>query len=181
MSGFIKDAQDAADFQNFIVCVEMLIATVGHFYAFPCKEFVAADVGFSYGLTGCLAHALKLNDFYRDTVHQEDYGKGGLVDHVTKMPENLKRPKSGKALLGSDMGGFTRILHSESPDDLMQETPTFVVESLPLSLNRENGPVASIDPIGNSPVIIKKFGGDPNFVVDPLLLGLDQLCIDSRA
>ncbi|GMH14976.1 hypothetical protein Nepgr_016817 [Nepenthes gracilis] len=69
-SGFIEDSQDAADFQNFIVCVEMLIAAVGHFYAFPYKEYAGANIGFSYGLTGSLAHALKLNDFYHDTVHQ---------------------------------------------------------------------------------------------------------------
>ncbi|KAK3003680.1 hypothetical protein RJ639_018450 [Escallonia herrerae] len=127
---------------------------------------------------------------------------------------------------GSDMGGFTRVLHSGSPDDLMAEIPTVVVDSLPDGLDRgyivlnrpwafvqwlekatideeyvlmaepdhifvnplpnlahgdhpaafpffyikpaenekilrkyypeEKGPVTNIDPIGNSPVIIKK-------------------------
>ncbi|GAB4847781.1 hypothetical protein Ancab_026844 [Ancistrocladus abbreviatus] len=69
-SGFIKDAQEAADFQNFIVCVEMLIAAVGHLYAFPYKEYAGANIGVSSGLPGSVAHALKLNDFYHDTVHQ---------------------------------------------------------------------------------------------------------------
>lgn len=69
-SGFIKDAKDAADFQNFIVCVEMLIAAVGHFYAFPYKEYAGANIGVSSGLSGSLAHAVKMNDFYHDTVHQ---------------------------------------------------------------------------------------------------------------
>jgi len=127
---------------------------------------------------------------------------------------------------GSDMGGFTRILHSGKPDGLMDEIPTMVVDPLPegkdkgyIVLNRpwafvqwiqrakivedyilmaepdhvfvkplpnlahgdepaafpffyikptdnekilrkffpeEKGPVSNIDPIGNSPVIIKK-------------------------
>lgn len=127
---------------------------------------------------------------------------------------------------GSEMGGFTRILHSGRPDNLMDEIPTVVVEELPegmdqgyVVLNRpwafvqwlqnatieedyimmaepdhifvkplpnlateelpaafpffyikpmshENvvrkfypqhmGPISNIDPIGNSPVIIKK-------------------------
>lgn len=69
-SGFIKDAEAAAQFQNFIICVEMLIAAVGHLYAFPYKEYAGANIGGSRGLTGSLAHALKLNDFYHDTVHQ---------------------------------------------------------------------------------------------------------------
>ncbi|KAB1214955.1 hypothetical protein CJ030_MR5G009955 [Morella rubra] len=69
-SGFIKDAKEAAQLQNFIVCVEMLAAAVGHLYAFPYKEYAGANIGASRGLTGSLAHALKLNDFYHDTVHQ---------------------------------------------------------------------------------------------------------------
>ncbi|XP_022719105.1 transmembrane protein 184A isoform X1 [Durio zibethinus] len=69
-SGFIKDAEEAAQFQNFIVCVEMLIAAVGHLYAFPYKEYAGANIGGSRGFTGSLTHALELNDFYHDTVHQ---------------------------------------------------------------------------------------------------------------
>jgi len=69
-SGFIKDAKAAADFQNFIVCVEMLLAAAGHFFAFPYKEYAGANIGNSSGLTGSLAHAVKLNDVYHDTVHQ---------------------------------------------------------------------------------------------------------------
>ncbi|XP_078157930.1 hydroxyproline O-arabinosyltransferase 1-like isoform X2 [Carex rostrata] len=33
--------------------------------------------------------------------------------------------------LGSDMGGFTRILHSGNPDSFMEEIPTFVADPLP--------------------------------------------------
>ncbi|CDP17753.1 unnamed protein product [Coffea canephora] len=69
-SGFIKDTKEAAEFQSFIICVEMLIAAVGHLYAFPYKEYAGANVVGSRGFTASLAHALKLNDFYHDTVHQ---------------------------------------------------------------------------------------------------------------
>lgn len=66
----IKNAEEAAQFQDFIICIEMLIAALGHLYAFPYKEYAGANIGGSHGLTGSLAHALKLNDFYHDTVHQ---------------------------------------------------------------------------------------------------------------
>ncbi|GMP32353.1 hypothetical protein CsSME_00006149 [Camellia sinensis var. sinensis] len=69
-SGFIRDTEEAAEFQNFIICVEMLIAAVGHLYTFPYKEYAGANIGVSRGFTASLAHALKLNDFYHDTVHQ---------------------------------------------------------------------------------------------------------------
>lgn len=87
-------------------------------------------------------------------------------DPVVEMPENVKnrkRPKSPfhvaltatdasynkwqcrimyywykkkKALPGSEMGGFTRILHSGNPDNLMDEIPTVVVNPLPPGLDR---------------------------------------------
>ncbi|XP_002988029.2 hydroxyproline O-arabinosyltransferase 3 isoform X2 [Selaginella moellendorffii] len=37
---------------------------------------------------------------------------------------------------GSEMGGFTRILHSGAPDDLMDEIPTFVADPLPSGLDK---------------------------------------------
>ncbi|KAK4770591.1 hypothetical protein SAY87_031123 [Trapa incisa] len=179
-----------------------------------------------------------------------------IPDPIVEMPKNVKKPRNAKIpfhvaltatdapyskwqcrimyywykqqkdLPGSEMGGFTRILHSGSPDNLMDEIPTMVVDPLPAGLDRgyivlnrpwafvqwlkkaaieeeyvlmaepdhifvrplpnlahtgypaafpffyikpdknekiirkfypeEKGPVTNIDPIGNSPVIIKK-------------------------
>ena len=44
--------------------------------------------------------------------------------------------KKVKEMPGSEMGGFTRVLHSGSPDNLMEEIPTFVVDPLPDGLDR---------------------------------------------
>ncbi|KAJ9685345.1 hypothetical protein PVL29_017393 [Vitis rotundifolia] len=89
-----------------------------------------------------------------------------LSDPIIEMPENVRKPKNAKLpfhialtatdapyskwqcrimyywykkkkdLPGSEMGGFTRILHSGSPDNLMEEIPTFVVDPLPAGLDR---------------------------------------------
>ncbi|KAK1360414.1 Transmembrane protein 184a [Heracleum sosnowskyi] len=69
-TGYIKDAEEAAEFQNFILCVEMFLAAMGHYYAFPHKEYSDANIGISRGFSESLAHALMINDFYHDTVHQ---------------------------------------------------------------------------------------------------------------
>lgn len=44
--------------------------------------------------------------------------------------------KKVKDLPGSDLGNFTRVLHSGNPDKLMEEIPTFVVDPLPEGLDR---------------------------------------------
>lgn len=44
--------------------------------------------------------------------------------------------KKVKDMPGSDMGKFTRILHSGSADNLMEEIPSFVVDPLPEGLDR---------------------------------------------
>ncbi|CAL0328808.1 unnamed protein product [Lupinus luteus] len=89
-----------------------------------------------------------------------------FVDPITEMPahvKNRKRPKATfhvaltatdaiyskwqcrimyywykrqKNLPGSEMGGFTRILHSGRPDNLMDEIPTLVVDPLPEGRDR---------------------------------------------
>ncbi|CAL5428296.1 unnamed protein product [Camellia sinensis] len=54
--------------------------------------------------------------------------------------------KKVKAMPGSDMGGFTRVLHSGNPDNLMEEIPTFVVDPFPDGLDwveKSPKPVAS--------------------------------------
>ena len=97
-SGLIKNAEDAADVQNCIICVEMLMAAIGHFFAFPYKEYAGANIGVSPGLTGSLAHALKLNDFYHDTVHQVSYLliSTFISDHYFPIPREVKWPTKGK-------------------------------------------------------------------------------------
>lgn len=89
----------------------------------------------------------------------------GLSDPIVQMPENVKSEntkslfhvaltatdapyskwqcrimyywyKKVKDMPGSEMGGFTRVLHSGNPDNLMNEIPTFVVDPLPAGLDR---------------------------------------------
>ncbi|XP_040993088.1 hydroxyproline O-arabinosyltransferase RDN2 [Juglans microcarpa x Juglans regia] len=87
-------------------------------------------------------------------------------DPIIEMPENVRKPKNAKLLFHvaltatdapynkwqcrimyfwykkqkdlprSEMGGFTRILHSGNPDNLMDEIPTVVVDPLPAGMDR---------------------------------------------
>ena len=50
---------------------------------------------------------------------------------------------------GNAMGGFTRLLHSGQPDDLMDEIPTVVVDPLPAEMEElMNGYVVLNRPYG---------------------------------
>jgi hypothetical protein len=69
-SGFIKNAEKAAYLQNFVLCVEMVIAAIGHQFSFSYKEYAGSNARPYGGLRGSLLHALKFSDFYHDTVHQ---------------------------------------------------------------------------------------------------------------
>ncbi|MCO5608962.1 hypothetical protein L7F22_063180 [Adiantum nelumboides] len=68
--GFIKNTDDAADVQNFVICVEMAMAAVGHIYAFPYDEYMEAKKGCSGGLADSFTHAFNVKDVFYDTVHQ---------------------------------------------------------------------------------------------------------------
>ena len=48
------------------------------------------------------------------------------------------------------MGGFTRILHSGQPDELMEEIPTHVVEPLQDKDNKGWGPTLAVTSTGRS-------------------------------
>ena len=54
--------------------------------------------------------------------HVQHVSKGTVVAQVKAQCE-----AAGKC----DMGGFTRLLHSGQPDELMEEIPTFVANPLP--------------------------------------------------
>ncbi|XP_073271256.1 hydroxyproline O-arabinosyltransferase 3-like [Primulina huaijiensis] len=199
---------------------------------------------------------IRYQNIYPQNLNFAEHHSRLLIDPVIEMPENAKKPKRERALFhialtatdspytkwqsrvmyywykknkdlpGSEMGKFTRILHSGTPDNLMDEIPSFVVDPLPPGLDRgyivlnrpwafvqwlekatieedyvlmaepdhiflkplpnlggegfpaafpffyiepvkntklirkyfpeEMGPVENVDPIGNSPVIIKK-------------------------
>lgn len=206
----------------------------------------------TYNLVTMVMHNRSIS---KPTIYYNSDG-GIFVDPIIEMPESVRKLKRAKMpfhvaltatdapyskwqcrimyywykkqkdLPGSEMGGFTRILHSGNPDNLMNEIPTVIVDPLPAGLDRgyivlnrpwafvqwlekatieeeyvlmaepdhifvtplpnlahggypaafpffyikpdqnekllrkffpeEMGPVTNIDPIGNSPVIIKK-------------------------
>lgn len=92
--------------------------------------------------------------FTRMAKHKEQVGNPSLKFHVavtaTDAPYSQWQCrimhywyKKMKDMPGSDMGGFTRVLHSGSPDSLMDEIPSFVVNPLPDGLDRVISPSLS--------------------------------------
>ncbi|KAL9241703.1 hypothetical protein vseg_015781 [Gypsophila vaccaria] len=136
-SGFIQDAQDAANIQNFIVCIEMLMAAVGHFFAFPYKEYAGANIGISPGLTGSLAHALKLNDFYHDTVHQfaPTYHEYVLYNHGEGEEGPRKYRSRTFVPTGHEMDAVRRNkpLHGSKLDDIQLSSQSSSATSTPIN------------------------------------------------
>lgn len=75
-------AEDAADLQNVLICVEMALGAVGFYYAFPYQPFMPSNMGVPptaissdgtsehTGLTNSIKHAIDLHDVVSDTVHQ---------------------------------------------------------------------------------------------------------------
>ncbi|KHN13961.1 Transmembrane protein 184B [Glycine soja] len=110
-SEFVKDADEAALLQDFFICVEMLVAAVGHFYAFPYKEYAGANIGGSRGLTASLAHALKLNDFYHDTF-APTYHDYVLYNHGGEGEEGTRKYRSRTFVpIGPEMDTVRRNKH----------------------------------------------------------------------
>jgi hypothetical protein len=116
-SRFIKNAEKAADLQNFVLCVEMLIAAIGHLFAFPYKEYAGANARVSAGFRESLLHALKFNDFYHDTVHQfaPTYNEYVLYNHDGEITQT-KHPSGSTVPSGQnvELAGIT-VVASNSP------------------------------------------------------------------
>ncbi|KAJ0561189.1 putative organic solute transporter subunit alpha/Transmembrane protein [Helianthus annuus] len=150
-SGHIKNAEEAAEFQNFIICVEMLIAAVGHLYAFPYKEYAGANIGASRGFGASLAHALMLNDFYHDTVHQfapayhdyvlynhsNDTGDEGARKYRTKtfvpIGSEMENARKNKNAFASNKVDDTQSPTARSPNSVQQTTKPEAMNSSLLS------------------------------------------------
>lgn len=62
--------------------------------------------------------------------------------HFLKMKAECKKQQLTDKSLLCEMGGFTRLLHSGSPDNIMDEMPTVVVDLMPNSIiNHDDYPV----------------------------------------
>ncbi|XP_039060970.1 hydroxyproline O-arabinosyltransferase RDN2-like [Hibiscus syriacus] len=125
---------------------------------------IALALGFSFATYNLVTMVMHNRSLLERIVG--DSNGGIFFDPVIEMPESVKKSKSAKLpfhvaltatdapyskwqcrimyywykkqkdLPRSEMEGFNRILHSGSPDNLMDEIPTVVVDPLPVGLSR---------------------------------------------
>ncbi|CAG9467152.1 unnamed protein product [Pedinophyceae sp. YPF-701] len=70
-AGTLSSQDQAADLQDFLVCLEMAAAAVGLWYAFPHHEYkTVAEAGEARSLGQNIGHAISFRDVVSDTVHQ---------------------------------------------------------------------------------------------------------------
>ncbi|KAK9819743.1 hypothetical protein WJX72_001824 [[Myrmecia] bisecta] len=65
----IHSADDGKNLQNFIICVEMLPASIFMIWAFPYSEYKGTGATVGLGLDN-MRHAISIHDVVSDTVHQ---------------------------------------------------------------------------------------------------------------
>jgi hypothetical protein len=89
--GEIHDPEDGKALQNFMICVEMLLAGAAMVYAFPYKQYSIGGAAAGFRLDA-ITHAISVSDVARDIIHvfapsYSDYvlySDGGPADHVKR-------------------------------------------------------------------------------------------------
>lgn len=75
----------------------------------------------------------------KNHVYEEHKGHSSLTPHIPNKTHRYKKHKAACEKEGHcEMGGFTRLLHSGRPDNLMDEIPTVVVDPLPKDKVKDN-------------------------------------------
>ena len=67
--GQLKNPEDGKAVQNFMICVEMLGASIMMLFAFPVSDF---NVGGQHAVLRAsnMVHAISIRDVFADTIHQ---------------------------------------------------------------------------------------------------------------
>ena len=74
--GILYDGEEARKLQNFLICVEMVLASFGLIFAFPYTTYYAGAPDNFYD---AVRHAASVHDVYADIVHQFAGRYGGYV------------------------------------------------------------------------------------------------------
>ena len=74
--GILYDGEEARKLQNFLICVEMVLASFGLIFAFPYTTYYAGAPDSFYD---AVRHAASVHDVYADIVHQFAGRYGGYI------------------------------------------------------------------------------------------------------
>jgi hypothetical protein len=85
--GVLYDGQEARKLQNFLICCEMVLASIGMTFAFPYTEYSSGSPDY---FLDAILHAASVHDVYLDIVHQF---AGRYNDYVLYCDDTEAPPK----------------------------------------------------------------------------------------
>eukprot|EP00884_Botryococcus_braunii_P002753 jgi/Botrbrau1/12479/Bobra.0169s0026.1 len=96
--GAIPSVLDGKNLQNFLICVEMLPASIAMLFAFPYQEYKGSGPSSGMGLDN-MRHVISIHDVVSDTMHQfaptyHDYVLYSNGGPATKGPPKKVRAKT---------------------------------------------------------------------------------------
>jgi len=146
--GYIDNPEHGRILQNFMICIEMALASILMNFAFPFWDYKTPDGLDHRGISGSIEHAISIHDVMNDVEHQFAPSYHDYILYSDGTDEGPRRHRTRTfVLLGREMNFFSQSKNKSnmtSDRDALTDKPHFhstegmQVEALPT----DNSPTA---------------------------------------